>query len=229
MTLAERAGLYDAIAQERHVRLGYTSTQCHLRVAGDLSTAYSTDDDNDGQWTAMYLASQCFRYAVTGEPEARQNARVAAYALMKLEQVTGVDGFFARSIVPGDECEAKQQGSGEWHLGADGQWCWKGDTSSDEFVGHVFGLGGMRDVVPFVPFVTFVMHLRPPLRPTVAENGAQEPVAAVVQVGHDRISFLTGHLLSVDSSELQDLLVPSKVRDLLKSVPHEFVVASVDR
>ena len=146
-TLAERAELYDAIAQERHVRLGYTSTQCHLRVAGDLSTAYSTDDDNDGQWTAMYLASQCFRYAVTGEPEARQNARVAAYALMKLEQVTGVDGFFARSIVPGDECEAKQQGSGEWHLGADGQWCWKGDTSSDEFVGHVFGLSLFYDLV----------------------------------------------------------------------------------
>jgi hypothetical protein len=73
---------------------------------------------------------------------------VAAYALMKLEEVAAEDGFFARSIVPPDECEAKQQaGAGEWHLSADGQWCWKGDTSSDEFVGHMFGLSLFHDLV----------------------------------------------------------------------------------
>jgi hypothetical protein len=148
MTLQEKAALFDQITQERHVRLGYTSTENRLEVAGDLTTFSNHDDDNDGQWTSQYLASQCFRYAVTGESQARENARVAAYALMKLEEVTPVEGFFARSIVPPEECEAKQQsGSGEWHLSDNGEWCWKGDTSSDEFVGHLFGLSIFYDLV----------------------------------------------------------------------------------
>jgi len=147
MTLAEKAALFDAITQERHVRLGYTSTENHLAEFGDLESSYNTDNDNDGQWTGMYLASQCFRFAVTGEAEARENARTAAYAMMKLEEVTPLEGFFARSIVPGDECEAKQEGPGEWHLAEDEQWCWKGDTSSDEFVGHMFGLSIFYDLV----------------------------------------------------------------------------------
>ena len=148
MTLEEKAALFDAITQARHVRLGYTSTENRLEVAGDLTTFSNHDDDNDGQWTSQYLASQCFRYAVTGEAGARENARVAAYAMMKLEEVTPIEGFFARSIVPPEECEAKQQsGSGEWHLSDNGEWCWKGDTSSDEFVGHMFGLSIFYDLV----------------------------------------------------------------------------------
>jgi hypothetical protein len=139
-TLAERAARYDHLTQERHVRLGYTSTECGLAVAGDLTTAFTHDDDNDGEWTALYLASQVFRYVATGDPAARENARVAAFAMLALEEVTGAPGFFARSLVPGAECPAKQQGGGEWHLSADGTRCWKGDTSADELVGHFFGL-----------------------------------------------------------------------------------------
>lgn len=147
MTLADKAALFDAITHERHVRLGYTSTENRLENAGDLTSFSNHDDDNDGQWTSMYLASQCFRYAVTGSDQAREHARTAARALMKLEEVAGDDGFFARSIVPADRCAAKQEGPGEWHLSADGQWCWKGDTSSDEFVGHMFGLSLFHDLV----------------------------------------------------------------------------------
>lgn len=147
ITLAEKAALFDALTHERHVRLGYTSTENRLETAGDTSSFTNHDDDNDGQWTSMYLASQCFRWAVTGSDQARENARTAARALMKLEEVAGDDGFFARSIVDGDLCAAKQEGPGEWHLSDDGQWCWKGDTSSDEFVGHIFGLSLFYDLV----------------------------------------------------------------------------------
>lgn len=147
MTLAAKAALFDEITQERHLRLGFTSTENALEIPGDVSSFYNHDDDNDGQWTAMYLASQCYRYAVTGEEQARDNARVAAYALLELEEIDGMDGFFSRSIVPADECEAHQQAGGEWHLTDDGEWCWKGDTSADEFVGHMLGLSLFYDLV----------------------------------------------------------------------------------
>lgn len=147
-TLSEKARHIDEIAQERHVRLGYTSTDNHLTTAGDVTSWWNGDDDNDGQWTGMYLASQCFRYAVSGEERARDNAKRAAEALLRLQQVDGLDGFFARSVIPPDQCEARQaSGDGEWHLSGDGRWCWKGDTSSDEFVGHVFGLSLFHDLV----------------------------------------------------------------------------------
>ena len=147
MTLADKAKQFDTLTQERHVRLGYTSTENRLIEAGDVTTATNGDDDNDGQWTAMYLASQSYRYAVTGEEEARSNAQVAAMAMLRLEEADGLDGFFARSVVPPEQCPDKQQpNAGEWHLSDDGQWCWKGDTSSDEFVGHVFGLSLFYDL-----------------------------------------------------------------------------------
>ena len=147
MTLEQKAALFDGLTQERHVRLGYTSTENHLDVYGDVDSWGVHDDDNDGQWTAMYLASQCFRYAVTGSEEARTNATVAADAMLRLETVTGLPGFFARSVVEPELCPDKQTGAGEWHLSEDGTWCWKGDTSSDEFVGHVFGLSLYHDLV----------------------------------------------------------------------------------
>jgi hypothetical protein len=128
------------------VRLGYT-TGIYLPNAGDTSTWVQNDDDNDGQWTGMYLASQTFRYAATKDPQALEYARTAMEAMLKLEEITGIPGFFARSIVPGADCPAKQTGGGEWHLSLDGQWCWKGNTSTDEFVGHMFGLSLYYDLV----------------------------------------------------------------------------------
>lgn len=147
-TLADKARRFDDITHERHVRLGYTSTENHLAVVGDETSYSNHDDDNDGQWTGMYLASQCFRFAVTGDELAAESARAAANALLRLHRVDGMDGFFARSVVSPEDCDAKQAaGSGEWHLSGDGQWCWKGDTSSDELVGHVFGLSLFHDLV----------------------------------------------------------------------------------
>ena len=36
---------------------------------------------------------------------------------------------------------------GEWHWTADGQYYWKGDTSSDELVGHYLGYAAYFDLV----------------------------------------------------------------------------------
>src|SRR5436309_9410460 len=53
-------------------------------------------------------------------------------------------GFPARSFVSTNE--SKPNG-GQWHLTPDGQWLWKGDTSSDELVGHYFGYAIYFDLV----------------------------------------------------------------------------------
>ncbi|MDP2334841.1 MAG: hypothetical protein Q8N05_00025 [Bacteroidota bacterium] len=111
---------------------------------GDLSTSTYGPDDNDGLWTSIYLAAECYRYAVTKDPEARKNAIKAYEAMEKLETVTGIPGFPARSLVAADESTGE---GGEWHLSADKKWKWKGDTSSDELVGHLFAYPLFYDLV----------------------------------------------------------------------------------
>lgn len=144
MTLAQKAELFERRIRERHDRHGLTSPS-NLAVAGDLTSSRTRDDDNDGLWTGIYAAAECFRYAVTRSPEALANARKALEAMMFLEQVTGRPGFPARSYIERGE---PMPVDGEWHWTADGKYYWKGDTSSDEIVGHMYAYSVAFDLLP---------------------------------------------------------------------------------
>ena len=133
-TLAEKAAFFEKQVQARHNRYGLISNS-HLKTPGDLSTNVNTTNDNDGLWTAMYIAAECYRYAATNDPEAKKFARASMESLMRLENITDVPGFAARSFAKVDEPHC----SGEWdHITPDGKWRWKGDTSSDEIDGHYY-------------------------------------------------------------------------------------------
>ena len=135
ITLEDKSRAFVERVQQRHNRWGLTASS-QLRVPGDLTTNQMVSTDNDGLWTAMYVAAESFRYAVTREPAARENARKGLQAIMRLEAITGIPGFPARSFVKvGEDIQPKD---GEWHDTADKAWRWKGDTSSDEIVGHYF-------------------------------------------------------------------------------------------
>lgn len=166
MTLEQKADYFDARIEARHNRHGMVADS-RLRVPGDLSTSELDDNDNDGLWTAMYLGAQCYRWKVTGAPDARARARRSVRLLMRLEEITGHPGFPARSFI-----EAGQpHGHGEWHPTPDGRWLWKGDTSSDELVGHYYGYALYFDLV--------------------ADNTEKDAVRAVVR-------RLTDHLIRND-------------------------------
>jgi hypothetical protein len=135
MTLEEKSRAFVDRVQARHNRWGLTADS-HLREPGNLSTNQMASSDNDGLWTAMYVAAESFRYKVTGARDARENARRGMEAIVRLEAITGIPGFPARSFVKvGEDVQPKD---GEWHDTPDGLWRWKGDTSSDEIVGHYF-------------------------------------------------------------------------------------------
>ena len=144
MTLAVKAALFEERVHARHDRHGLVSPS-NLRLPGDVSTNQMRDDDNDGLWTSIYAAAECFRYAVTHSPEALANATRSTEAVLFLEEVTGKRGFPARSYIRKGE---PMPDSGEWHWTPDGQYYWKGDTSSDEIVGHFFLYGVATDLLP---------------------------------------------------------------------------------
>ena len=160
MTLAQKNDYFHDVLLKRHIRAPWIAGQCRLEKAGDLSTWQPEDDDNDGEYTGNYLAMESFRYAATKSPDAKENAKKAFDFLKLLQEVTDTDGFFARTIVPsdwtnvhdGNQTYTSQQLAEElvkeprfkpveirWRKSKDGKWLWKGDTSSDEMCGHLFG------------------------------------------------------------------------------------------
>ena len=167
MTLTEKADYFDKVAHERHVRAPWLVEKIRLETPGDLSKWKPEDDDNDGEYTAMYLAAQSFRYAATKDPKAREYAKKAFAALQFLQTVTESDGFFARTVVPADWTELHDTNrtytpeeraeelindprfrpvEQRWRPSADGKWLWKGDTSSDEITGHFYGYAMYYDL-----------------------------------------------------------------------------------
>ncbi len=137
MTLREKAEHYERLIALRHNRNGFV-TSCDWDNPNDPDGWKIEASDNDGLWTALYCAAQCFQYAATGDQQARERARRSMHALLELERLTGIPGFPARSIIHKSETRYHQS-SGEWHESpVDPNYIWKGDTSSDELDGHYF-------------------------------------------------------------------------------------------
>lgn len=141
MTLEEKALRYEAQVRQRHIRYGFNCDVAALKN-GDLSTFEMGPRESDNLWTSMYLVSQLFRYKVTGEEEARRNFMESFEAMERLFEITGMDGYFARSFerhgyYPFVRADGKPSG---WTQAADPAWDWKGTTSSDQTVGQMFCL-----------------------------------------------------------------------------------------
>jgi hypothetical protein len=162
MTLAEKARHYEDEI-ERYIKrtpFGFVA-EAPLSSPGDKSTASPNDSDNDGLWTSMYGAGECFAFAATKDPQAKVRAKNAFEALRFLQKVTEGSphsppkGYIARTIRASDAPDPnigrldrdreEQKGDKLWKVyeprwprSADGKWFWKSDTSSDELDGHFF-------------------------------------------------------------------------------------------
>lgn len=160
MTLSTKQLYFYDVLMRRHIREPWIAGQCRLPVAGDTSRWEPEDDDNDGEYGGNYLAMESFRYATTKSDDARVKAKKSFRFLKLLQEVTESDGFFARTIVPsswtfvhdGNRTYTERELADElvkeprfkpvpvrWRKSADSKWLWKGDTSSDEICGHMFG------------------------------------------------------------------------------------------
>ncbi|MDB6109372.1 MAG: Two component regulator propeller [Pedosphaera sp.] len=162
MTLAAKAEFYEKEIEQyiKRTPFGYVA-EAALGKPMDKSSAAPQDSDNDGLWTAMYGAGECFAYAATKDAQAKARAKQAFEALAFLQQVTqGGEhapdkGFVARTIRPvnwpdpnigrleADRATQKEDKlwkayEPRWPNSADGKWYWKSDTSSDELDGHYF-------------------------------------------------------------------------------------------
>ncbi|MBQ3498775.1 MAG: hypothetical protein IJA87_06580 [Clostridia bacterium] len=179
MTLEEKAAHYDEMAVKYFTRNEGYQVSRELRKYGDLDSGWLPNSDNDGLFTGLYCASQCFRYSVTGDEAAKENARKAVQAMIKLTQVTGKPGFTARATRYSHEENFKTGNREEWHICEDNPDCeWLGETSSDEMTGHYFAYGIYFDLV--------------------ADEEEKKLIADVVRTITDHIIDNNFHLTDVD-------------------------------
>ncbi|MEP6845059.1 MAG: hypothetical protein ABI861_03620, partial [Panacibacter sp.] len=161
MNLADKRDYFYDVLMKRHIRAPWIAGQCHLTIPGDVNSWQPEDDDNDGEFGGNYLSMESFRYAATKSIDAKEKAKKAFDFLKQLEEITGGDGYFARTIVPADWGDRVHDGNHtytakeiademvkeprfkpvevRWRKSKDGKWLWKGDASSDEWCGHMMG------------------------------------------------------------------------------------------
>lgn len=173
MTFAAKARHFEEEIDKRHRRTEYGYVLgVHVDRPGDAGAWRQTDSDNDGLWTSMYGAGECFACAAGIEP-ACLRAKKVFEALRFLGTVTQggpnapPKGFVARTVLPASgpdpnltytpEADARMRATRDrlwkilrprWPRSADGKWYWKADTSSDELDGHYFFYGLYFDLVP---------------------------------------------------------------------------------
>ena len=122
-TLAQKAAYYDDIAARLHIHpdlkwaAGATLKKvevacadgeegpCYAPIKSDLEATYEDVEswhtgENDGLWSALYLTSQAYRYAVTKSPEALANIKLLLEGEVIRMKITGVPGLFTRQYIP---------------------------------------------------------------------------------------------------------------------------------
>lgn len=142
-TLGEKASWFQDHIRKYHIRYGFIANLLLTRP-GDLTSAEMIDTDNDGLWTAFYLGSQALRCATTGEAVARRHAWEAFEAYERLLSINPLRGFSARTF---ERKGFKYSDPVRWRNSQEDAWEWKGHTSSDEFVGHIFVAAMMHELV----------------------------------------------------------------------------------
>lgn len=174
MTLAQKAKFFEDEIDLRHRRTEYEYVlEVHLAAPGDKSKWTQHDSDNDGLWTSMYGAGECYAYAATKDPKAKVRAKKAYEAMRFLWTVTqggtppAPKGYISRTVLPASAGDPNAKNytpekdrvfqatrdrmwkimNPRWPRSADGKWYWKADTSSDELDGHYFFYALYYDLV----------------------------------------------------------------------------------
>lgn len=169
--LADRAAAYDELVPLRHLPHD-TILDPEFATPTSPTIVHYSDYGDSAIWTGHYLASQAYRYAVTHDPAALENARRALDGITRLVAVAGDAGYLARAAVPvASPWAAEFIGTNpivpvpgpihpRLHPSAAGHmlyrstvdgvdYYWEGTISRDQYSGVMFGLSIAWDLLPF--------------------------------------------------------------------------------
>jgi hypothetical protein len=214
--LLARAEAYDQGVRERHVP-GYGGIVQVLYEDEGLQTVLMYRGQGDStMWTSTYGASQAFRYAVTGDADAKANAIAAVQTLYDHLRVTQTTGYIGRYVGPIADpafwldyynSEILRYGTGIW-TGT----FYLSNSSSDQYDGFFHGLSVIYDLVDDPPtrqrIKAMIQEVIDKLRASfwLILNEEGLPTTAAPQIdGSERVAFalIAAHI--IDTPEYWDL------------------------
>jgi len=144
LSLERKAEIFAYDLEQRFRIEGQVAPKLRLPVPSRSFVSYNMPDNC--YMTGIYLGTEAMRWKVTGAPAARSNALAALRSLVRLHAVTGTRGLLARSYWPVDR--GPYLDDGQWSTSADGRYHWRGDVSSDQVTGAMYGLSLAFDLLP---------------------------------------------------------------------------------
>ncbi|MCX7944233.1 MAG: hypothetical protein N2746_06980 [Deltaproteobacteria bacterium] len=163
--LREKAEYFDKIARELHIPKGQELLFSVFVREDSMTFDKVVMSDNVGTWTALYTASQAFRYATTKEKEALENLKTTLKGQHNLLKITGVRGLFTRIYVnpklPGfpsaeqlnnwyPDCDLSVKHCKRFVEVEDGEfkgYFFKTDVSKDEYAHHMFSMSVLWNLI----------------------------------------------------------------------------------
>jgi hypothetical protein len=142
LSLAKKAAVFEYDMQARFLLDGQALCKLRLPTAGRDFVTYNMPDN--AYMTGIYLGTLAMKYAVTGDPADRAAAQQLIRALHLLCTVSGKKGLLARAAWPVDK---PMDDDGIWRTSPDGKYRWRGDVSSDQVNGMMFGYPLAYDLV----------------------------------------------------------------------------------
>jgi len=143
-----RIDMFDALMRGNHWNEGAIMQHVIFPPAGEETPIVGNQEDCTGH-TSVFLAAYAHRYAVTKDPQVRKWADGIMEGLLKLEAVTGVPGWVARSFNKTEKPlwhEKTNFFEQEWHKStAMPGYRWQGDLSSDKLVALAYGVSTYYD------------------------------------------------------------------------------------
>lgn len=134
ITLAQKAAVFDADLQERFTLEG--QVLCKLKLPNPQRSFVAYNMPDNAYMTGMYLGALAFRYAATGDAAVQDQGKEALAAMNILCTASGKPGLLARAFWPVGK---PFDDDGTWRESADGRYRWRGDVSSDQIDGVMFG------------------------------------------------------------------------------------------
>jgi uncharacterized protein (TIGR03437 family) len=185
--------------QAKHLPFGTILDPIYASPTSTTIVGYTRCGDS-ALWTGAYLAAEAFRYKVTASPDAFANVKNAVAGLTSLLDVTG-NNLLARCIVPANSPFAAGIASEETANGINqaAPYFWVGNTSRDQYVGAIFGLGIAYDMV--------------------TDAGVQSSISSLVTL---LVRFLTGNNWTISAQGSGDsfLVRPDQLLALLQVAQH---------
>lgn len=152
--LREKADEYEDNLRARHVP-GYGGIVQAVYETTDLENIFIYMGQGDStMWTSTYLAAESFRYAVTGDSQARDNAIAAVNTLHDHKAVTQTLGYLGRYVGPIESAFIFDYLTNDILRYGEGPWAgtfWLGNSSSDQHIGYFFGLSVAYDLIDDEP------------------------------------------------------------------------------